>query len=309
MEQARLSMTGMFAVLLFSTWLAGASLAATGSSKPTVSRQWIAVGPQAFIPPSLDAVPADGAGCVVVGYYVLRNGSVAKARVMEGAFTRGAPKEFQQAFADAAVAAVERWTYAPVRRAAVPLPEFQWTVVGYGPQSANGSRVLMGEWEGQDGKVRNACRVDDLAAWGTKHAVSPADVPDHAGKVLFPVDEPAGAFWTHEGLLTPPRYPKPAFESGAEGCVVVGVMVASDGMPSGFRITDTKVSGPGRGREALEQASLQAASQWRFAPGPDNPDRMPAFIQIAMDFAIDDAPARLRCRMEDPPRTPPTTAG
>lgn len=302
-------MTLLRTTLLVSTLLGGTAFAAQDGGSFQTSKEWVASAPQTFEPPDLAAVPGDSAGCVVVGYYILRNGRVAKARVMEGAFTRGTSNEFQQSFADAAIVAAQRWTFAPARRGEEPMPAFEWAVFGYGPPAANGSRVVLGDWERQDRRVKDACRLQDLAAWGKKNAVPPGDVPDHARKVLFPVDEPADAFWTVDGLLTPPRYPRAALESGAEGCVIVGISVASNGVPEAFRIVDSDVSGPRRGRELLEQAALETASQWRFAPGPDNPGRMPAFIQIPTDFSIDDTPASRRCRFDDRRQQPAQTPG
>lgn len=157
--------------------------------------------------------------------------------------------------------------------------------------------------------MREACRIDDLAAWGRKNAVAAADAPENAGRVLLPVDEPAAAFWTNEEPFTPPTYPASALQSGAEGCVMLGIMVGADGAPTGLRVMGSEVSGPKRARKSLEEASLQRASQWRFAPGPDNPTRMPAFIQIPVDFAIDDPPPRIKCCIEAAPQASGPAAG
>lgn len=108
MPAAAFLRTSWHASLVILACLSTAAPAADVGGKAVRPRQWNPAATPAFDPPVLAAAPADGAGCVAVGYYILRDGTVAKARVMEGAFTRGVPKEFQQSFADAAIAAAER---------------------------------------------------------------------------------------------------------------------------------------------------------------------------------------------------------
>lgn len=263
---------------------------------------WLPIARQSVSLPQLDALPQGGAGCLVVGYYILADGTTARARIMQGAYTRATPETVQATFGEAALAAAHGWRFRYEGRFIRPIPKFERTVVGYS-RAGNGSEtvITMGV-DAQDSRVRTACGLDDLGTWGTRHAL-PAKESPAQDKVLFPYAEPSEAFWSAIGEMTPPRYPPEVFQSGIEGCVVVGMLVGSDGVPDQFRIMESSTS-KGKGMDArkkklLENASVSAMSRWRFAPGPDNPGRIPAFLQIPVDFTLDRPPSRTDCQPKE----------
>ncbi len=238
---------------------------------------------------NLPALPERGAGCLVIGHYILADGTTGKSRVMQGAYTKGTPAEAQKAFADAALTASASWKYRYKGRFTRPEPAFEWTVAGYRPTNDERRLEAVEGLEAQDPRVRAACDIVDLATWGARHARTAGQLPA-SDKILLPYEEPSEAFWAAIGEMTPPRYPPAAFQSGVEGCVIVGMVVKADGVPDQFRIMESRTShgADARAKKLLENASAHAASQWRFAPGPDNPERIPALLQIPVDFALGD---------------------
>lgn len=266
---------------------------------------WTPVAPQVVQIAGVPTLPEGGAGCLVVGYYVMADGTTANARVMQGAYTKGTSDQAREAFADAALAAAGSWKFqykGPLRR---PGPAFKWNVVGFGPAGNELRTEAVPGLEAQDPRVRRACDIVDLATWGTKHAVPPDKVPAH-DRILTPYDEPSEAFWTAVGDLMPPRYPAGAYKRDVEGCVIVGVIVGQDGVPSRFRIVESRFprGTSEKGKKLLEEAAGRGVSQWRFAPGPDNPQRIPAFLRFPVDFFLGfgDGPAKTACEPGDIPR-------
>lgn len=82
---------------------------------------------------------------------------------------------------------------------------------------------------------------------------------------------------------------------------MVGMLVGANGVPDQFRIMESSTSKgmDAREKKLLENASVSAMSRWRFAPGPDNPGRIPAFLQIPVDFALDSTPSKTACQPKD----------
>jgi hypothetical protein len=101
-------------------------------------------------------------------------------------------------------------------------------------------------------------------------------------------DDPV-SYWTIMGDMTPPHYPLDAVKSGAEACIVVGYRIGIDGVPGDFRVMSISLNGfdSRELRKQFENASLYAASTWRYAPGPDNLPRLPEFAQVPMTFRVD----------------------
>lgn len=268
---------------------------------------WMPATVQTVHDPDLSLAPPDGAGCLVIGYYVMRDGTVSKPRMMQGAFTRGTPEAVQTSFASAAVAAAADWAFQRSPKArGEPYSVFEWTVLGYGPAQDALPRVVLTGAEKQDARVADACKLSDLEAWSSKQAVSVEAAPDHAGRMLVPRDEPFNAFWITAETAAP-QYPPAAFQQGVEGCATVGAVIGKDGVPGQFRILESKTTRSRSARNAdqaalrkmLEQAAVNALAQWRFVPGPDNPERMPAFLQTPMDFMLGDTPREPRCGKVD----------
>lgn len=261
------------------------SLAGESSEEKNPSQKWLP-RTQAPIPSeTLVGVPSVSAGCLAVGYHILKDGSVARVRVMQGAYTRDVSASAQEAFAQAALKTVAGWTFKGKRGDEGPV--FGWEVVGFAPIDGHPLAVI--GTARQDVRVRAACDITDLAAWGERNAL-PLDSPEivRDGRILAPPrEQPRAAVWIAAGDLAPPRYPPEAARAGLEGCVVVGFVVGNDGKTDQFRVMKSPGGPIGRSAsKGLENAALYAASQWKFSPGPDNPRRMPALLQIPVDFSL-----------------------
>lgn len=286
------------AVLLALALVSDISLAGESSEEKNPSQKW-KPKTQALIPSeALSGVPGASAGCLAMGYHILKDGSVARVRVMQGAYTRDVPVSVQETFAQAALKTVAGWAFKGERGDEEPV--FGWEVVGFAPVDGRPLPVI-GTMR-QDDRVRAACDITDLAAWGERNAL-PLDSPEivRDGRILAPPPEqPRAAVWIVAGDLAPPRYPAEAARAGLEGCVVVGFVVGNDGKTDQFRVM--KSPGGPIGRPAskwLENAALYAASQWKFSPGPDNPRRMPALLQIPVDFSLGGSSINRPCNPVD----------
>ena len=75
-----------------------------------------------------------------------------------------------------------------------------------------------------------------------------------------------------------PEYPLSAYgEKGAEGWVVLIVLVGPDGTPEGISVSRS-VS------PQIDEAAIAAVSRWRFAPGLRNGHPVPSWIQVPIGF-------------------------
>lgn len=262
-------------------------------------QRWKPVGEHTVPLNSLASIPADSAGCLVIGYYITSDGTVAEPRIMQGAYTKNVPEAAQKQISDAVSAAPGRWRFRHVGHG-TPLAAFEWTVVGFHNGEHHAAQPILRPGL-PDPRVRDSCEISDLGEWGNARAISvdAARAAKHEG-VLTPYAQPVEAFWADAAEKIVPRYPPIAYEAGVAGCIVVGMLVAIDGRPGKFWIVKAELTrSSARIRKAMEDASLQAATTWSFLPGPDNPDRLPAFVQIPVDFAID-GPSRVDCGPVDP---------
>ncbi|WP_081974656.1 energy transducer TonB [Novilysobacter arseniciresistens] len=236
-----------------------------------------------ILPPLPAGIDANGIGCVALAMAVLEDGRTAHPMVLQGAFNGRVDETARKRFSEAAVEAAKGWRHrhvGPGRRTT----DFVTHVVGFGAGVED--RVVLGI-DAQAAPLRDACRVDDLHAWTQRNAI-PVEkaVALHDGKVALH-DDDAVPLWlgvTRE----PPRYPAAALSAGYSACVVVGFVVGSDGHPGLFKVIRSRLSGPGSRsmREAFENASLVAATEWTHVPSPVNLQRLPEFQQVPVDFAI-----------------------
>jgi len=205
---------------------------------------------------------------------------------MRGAYTGNVQAQAQEAFIGRVLATVADWRFRSKQDKALPV--FEQETVGFAPVEGRRTSVI-GE-NVQDPRVRRECGEVDLAEWGERNAL-PVDSPGvvRDGRILVPSPDEPGVFWVPMGGYTPPHYPRPAFEKSEQGCVVVGMVVGSDGKPDQFRIMKSRSNRRGSAAKVLEDAAVYGASQWRFSPGPDNLQRMPALLQIPITFSIDSA--------------------
>ncbi len=72
-----------------------------------------------------------------------------------------------------------------------------------------------------------------------------------------------------------PDYPKAARKSGKEGTVVVWLIVGSDGLPHNVKVVRSLSAD-------LDDAAVDAAKKWRFAPATK--DGKPVSVQINIEI-------------------------
>lgn len=147
---------------------------------------WVPLAGQSVPFPAIGMVPQGSAGCLVVGYHILADGTTAKPRVMQGGYTKGTSDEVQAMFAEAVLSAASGWRFGYQGRFIRPIPEFRWTVVGYSPAGTGSGIATNLGLKAQDARVRTACQLDDLATWGTTHAL-PANASPGQDKVSGPI--------------------------------------------------------------------------------------------------------------------------
>jgi hypothetical protein len=241
------------------------------------------------VPDLPEAIPAMSAGCVVVGHHVLADGSTAHPRIMKGAFTSRVDRQMQVDFSARVLKVVPRWQFDHVGEGD-PSPRFHMEAVGFLPAGAGGPRVVAGAARQFEG-LRDICKIDDLAAWGQQNAIPLEQALARNGdKVLVRGPGSLGTYWVPAGERTPPRYPSTGHAHGIYGCVVVGFTVQPDGSVGGLKITRSDLlGGPDkRMRQAMVSAAASALATWRYAPGPDNLSRLPEFMQVPVEFIMDD---------------------
>ncbi|HVI58723.1 MAG TPA: energy transducer TonB [Luteimonas sp.] len=235
-------------------------------------------------PGSADAV----SGCMAIGHHVLSDGSAAGLRILQGAFTAGLDDASKDAWQAEAAKAVQRWRFRYLGDGR-PRSGYRVDVVGFLPASDGGERRVVTGLDAQDPRVRAACDIGTLWDWGSRNAVPVGDARAREDQRLRiqAEDEPI-SYWTVVEEMTPPRYPEEAIRTAVEGCIVVGFSIDVDGSPHDFRIMASSLNGViGTMRKQMEDAALSAALQWRWAPGPDNLMRYPAFLQVPVDFHLD----------------------
>lgn len=288
-------------VALAGWMLLAAGAAAAVSRDPVLSKSappWVARDSlQAPTVPT--GIPADAAGCLVVGHHVLVDGSTAKARIMQGAYTSNVAAQHQTAFEAVSLAVADQWRFRYKGYNNEPTASFNTVVVGFGAVGVTDApRAVIGI-EAQDARVQPSCNID-LAAWGEQNAipVEEARARQDQDMLLKRPGDPA-SYWT--GTIVPGRYPPDAARHGAQACVVVGFRVGVDGVPSDYRIVYLSLAGVDspRFRKQFERSALAAAAAWRYSPGPDNLGRRPEFVQVPMDFRLSGTKSSFTCEALD----------
>lgn len=273
---------------------------------------WVAAQP-IVVPEVPTGVPAGSAGCLVIGQHLDGTGATSKPRVMQGAFSQDVSREAQQAFIAKALATSSQWRFRFVPPTAVPMavkrdleasdaPEwaFHRVIVGFAPSTPDVAPSPVLDADNQDARVAPRCRLATLADWGGQHAVAvEAARARSRDPVLVDKHSPAGSYWVSVGTMTPARFPEAAIRGGVDACVIVGFLIAVDGVPSEFRIMEARTVAPRPIRKAFEDSVLGAASTWRFAPGPDNLKRLPEFRQVPVRFESGRVPQRSECHAVD----------
>ncbi|MDN5781862.1 MAG: hypothetical protein L0H23_07540, partial [Luteimonas sp.] len=98
-------------------------------------------------------VPASAAGCLIVGHHVLVDGSTAKARIMQSAYTGNVAPQDRTGFEAATLAIADRWRFQYNGPQSKPFASFNMVVVGFGAASVpDAPRAVIGI-EAQDARV------------------------------------------------------------------------------------------------------------------------------------------------------------
>jgi TonB family protein len=120
--------------------------------------------------------------------------------------------------------------------------------------------------------VAAACAAAAVTAWAAQpHAMSLAE---QSGSQALP-DNIAGA---------PPRYPQSAVDQKIGGRVILLVDVAADGSVTDAVVERSEPAG------VFDQATLEAAKQWKFSPAIENGKPVAGRVRVPVHFSPDDPP-------------------
>lgn len=228
-----------------------------------------------------DGIDGKGIGCVVLGMGVLEDGSTVQPMVLQGAFNGRVTETQRRLYSEAAIEAVRSWRFRFVGEGE-PRPGYVIHTTDFTAGESTRAQIET---------LRESCRVDDLAAWGERNAI-PVDkaIELHGDRVALP-DEDSPQLWLIS-RQEPPGYPLAAVHAGYNACVVVGFVVGSNGRTSQFKVVSSKsFAAPKPERRMFEDASLVAAASWTYSPSPTNLQRLPQFMQVPVDFAIEGSSA------------------
>jgi protein TonB len=113
----------------------------------------------------------------------------------------------------------------------------------------------------------------DPEAPNTSTAKSPDSLP-----ATEPLAEPSfGAAYLHN---PPPAYPSVAQQRGWQGTVLLRVHVLANGRPEHVELASSS------GHESLDDAALQAVTNWRFAPARRGEQTIDGWVQVPIDFKL-----------------------
>jgi TonB family protein len=91
----------------------------------------------------------------------------------------------------------------------------------------------------------------------------------------------AGTVGTQAKLMSPPAYPKSAFEQNISGKVVLRVNVDAEGRTSGVSVISSTPAG------VFDAVSIAAAQKWTFEPARKDGKPVASALQIPLTFALD----------------------
>lgn len=80
----------------------------------------------------------------------------------------------------------------------------------------------------------------------------------------------------------PPRYPAEAIKKGEQGDVVLRVTIDADGHVTGVAVDPALTTAAA----VLQTAAIQAAANWKFAPGIKNGHPVGGVVQIPVNFSL-----------------------
>lgn len=121
-------------------------------------------------------------------------------------------------------------------------------------------------WAGQGGAgARTTINAEPAAASAAQVASDAADVGAQAK------------------YMSPPVYPKSAFDQGISGKVVLKVDVDAEGRTAGVTVLSASPAG------VFDAVSVAAARQWTFEPARRDGKPVPSALKIPLTFALDDS--------------------
>ena len=216
---------------------------------------------------------------------------------MQGAYTANIEPSQRLAFEQALLSRVAQWRFKPENRRKKAWPSFEMQTVGFQPRSAAGDMRLVVGAKSQFASLQGLCEITDLAAWGTRNAIGVDEArARNSGKVVIPEPQGDMDYWTPTVALSPPRYPPLGYRAGVSGCLVAGYVAREDGTPDSLKILSSDFGKVDKDIEtAFAAAAVQAVSEWRYSPGPDNPGRIAVLIQTPMSFRLDGSSAGRDC--------------
>ena len=101
--------------------------------------------------------------------------------------------------------------------------------------------------------------------------------------------EDGARFWqpSEKSLSWVPRYPMGLGQDNEQGCVAIGFKIQPDGVPVDFQVLQFAANKPTREVQRKFAASaMQALGHWRYEPGPENPERLPAHAVHVSSFHL-----------------------
>jgi TonB family protein len=80
----------------------------------------------------------------------------------------------------------------------------------------------------------------------------------------------------------PPHYPVGALRNGEQGLVLLDVTVDADGQVSGVTVDSRGTTAPAK----LQEAAIDAAKRWRYAPGHEDGKAVGGVVKIPVKFSL-----------------------
>ncbi|KRG45007.1 hypothetical protein ARC78_04140 [Stenotrophomonas pictorum JCM 9942] len=83
--------------------------------------------------------------------------------------------------------------------------------------------------------------------------------------------------------MTPPVYPKAAFENGVSGKVVLRIEVDAEGQPTDVKVETSQPEG------VFDTAAVEAARQWKFNPAQKDGQAVAGAVRVPVWFDLDES--------------------
>lgn len=204
-----------------------------------------------YVPPVYPGIAESArvSGIVILEAVVDQNGDVADAKVL-----KSIPLLDQ-----AAVNAVRQWRYAPTTLNGVPVPVIMTVTVNFSLEgSTAGGATLSQPMTSMQGQ--------------------PATAPPFDWKGAPPVRVGGDITVPERVKYVPPVYPAEAQQARISGVVILDAIIDENGDVAMTRVL--------RGIPLLDQAALDAVSQWKYTPTKLNGVAVPVQMTVTVTFSI-----------------------